>query len=80
MTQYRKKPVVIDAWEYDGDPSTFKNAPEWVKVEVDDEGIYIETLEGNMYVNPGDYIVRGVMGEVYPCKPDIFHRCYEEVL
>lgn len=58
MTQYRKKPVVIDAYQTD--------------VEVK-----IETLEGVMTANPGDFIITGVKGEVYPCKPDIFEATYE---
>ena len=41
--------------------------------------IIIETLEGNMHASFGDYIVRGVQGEFYPCKPDIFKQTYDEV-
>jgi hypothetical protein len=58
--QYRKKPVVIDAYQTD-------------------IVLQIETLEGIMTANPGDFIIRGVKGEVYPCKPDIFWMSYEEV-
>lgn len=78
--RYRKKPVEIDAWQWDGENCSWLDAPEWLRVDHDDNGFHIETLEGNMYVSPGDYIIRGVAGEIYPCKPDIFERCYEEVL
>ena len=78
--RYRKKPVEIDAWQWNGDGFSWELAPEWVVVNADDEGFFIETLEGDMYVSPGDYIIRGIAGEIYPCKPDIFERCYEEVL
>lgn len=71
--KYRKKPVVIDAvqWFKDGDhPMVFTN----------DDGTHeIWTLEGNMLVTPGDWIITGVKGEHYPCKPDIFETTYEPV-
>ena len=41
-------------------------------------GLVIATLEGEMHANPGDWIIRGVAGEFYPCKPDIFEQTYEE--
>ncbi|EJX17487.1 hypothetical protein SOJ_17760 [Staphylococcus sp. OJ82] len=41
--------------------------------------MYVNTLEGDMLVNAGDYIIKGINGEVYPCKPDIFHKTYEVV-
>jgi len=67
--KYRKKPVVIDAvqWFKDGDHPA-----------VTDIGL-IGTLEGVMQVTPGDYIITGVKGEHYPCKPDIFEMTYEPV-
>lgn len=43
----------------------------------EDSQIAIETLEGRMYANPGDYIIKGIKGEFYPCKPDIFEATYE---
>ena len=43
-------------------------------------GVCIKTLEGTMTVNPGDWIVRGIQGEIYACKPDIFEATYEEVV
>jgi len=58
--KYRKKPVVIEA---------FQTAVE----------LKIETLEGTMTASPGDYVITGVKGEKYPCKPDIFEATYDEV-
>lgn len=58
--KYRKKPVVIEAYQTDK--------------ELD-----IETLEGTMHTSVGDYIITGVNGEQYPCKPDIFEKTYEPV-
>jgi len=43
------------------------------------EEIAIETLEGTMIASPGDYVITGIKGETYPCKPDIFHESYEEI-
>ena len=86
MAQYRKKPVVITAVQYDGN---FRCLDDFAISEVshfiiskDDEGrqcIKIPTLEGEMTASIGDYIIRGVKGEYYPCKPDIFEATYEKV-
>lgn len=59
VMKYRKKPVVIEAYQTD-------------------EPMDIETLEGTMHASPGDYIITGVNGEQYPCKPDIFEKTYEQ--
>jgi len=77
--KYRKKPVVIEAVLYDGSfPLDFlRGDGEWVHDE--DPGIAIHTLEGTMRANVGDWIIRGVKGELYPCKPDIFAATYEAV-
>jgi hypothetical protein len=80
MSKFRKKPVVIEARQYDG-----KNGMEllaWshgAELEEDFMGDYIEikTLEGTMRANKGDWIIKGVKGEFYPCKPDIFTATYE---
>ena len=87
MTQYRKKPVVIDAFlnVVTGHTQAF---PSWLfKAIVDGDvtpigdghALDIHTLEGSMRANEGDWIIRGVKGELYPCKPDIFAATYEEV-
>jgi hypothetical protein len=80
VASYRKKPVVIEAVQFTGHND----------VEVSDfvggSGIdpiashatwVIHTLEGDMTAQPGDWIIRGVKGELYPCKPDIFEATYE---
>lgn len=77
--QYRKKPVVIEAEEFTGAivGAMFMQWP----VQQDEKGkfLVIETLEGNHRADDGDYIIRGVKGEYYPCKPDIFKATYDEV-
>ena len=88
--KFRKKPVVIEAEQYNGPESvTTDAAPHpfhgWLDWHVIGEGLglkkapFIETLEGRMRVSPGDWIIRGVKGELYPCKPDIFDATYEPV-
>lgn len=91
--KFRKKPVVIEAFKYDGDlQDTNGNyyVPQWA-VNAFELGVmhnssfdspcelYIRTLEGNHHVNVGDYIIQGVQGELYPCKADIFEATYEVV-
>lgn len=89
MAKYRKKPVVIEAfqlnerglvaedWFWDAvsrndiithDFGKFHPNPAWCE---------IKTLEGTMIANAGDFIIKGVNGEIYPCKPDIFEKTYE---
>lgn len=80
VKKYRKKPVVIEAIQY-----TRENVDaltEWLPFQLymtDDDGIKIPTLEGEMTGSYGDWIIKGVQGEHYPCKPDIFDATYEEV-
>jgi hypothetical protein len=78
--KYRKKPVVINAFEYEGQtrfPDWIHEAMEKEEVTADISGLYIETLEGVMKASRGDYVIQGVNGEIYPCKPDIFLKTYE---
>lgn len=87
VRKYRKKPVVIEAIQWTGnnwnDVCQFIPVPETAIGEefpADDHfNIYIDTLEGRMTCSTGDYIIKGVEGEFYPCKPDIFHKTYQEV-
>ena len=92
--KYRKKPVVIEAFKYDGD---LKGAdgkyyvPEFAVKAFEDGVMYfhslkeneppcelfIKTLEGDHHVSVGDYVIQGVNGELYPCKPDIFEKTYD---
>lgn len=78
--RFRKKPVVIDAVQYDG---TLVSVESLEGLEcsqtLTSDTIQIETLEGTMTANPGDWIIKGVKGEFYPCKPDIFEATYEPV-
>ena len=90
MSKYRKKPVVIDAFLLgaDKEPEWFKEAVANGIVEIrryqtnlkEHRTYFIRTLEGNMAAREEiDYIIRGVNGELYPCKADIFEKTYEEV-
>jgi hypothetical protein len=78
MAKYRKKPVVIEAMQYTGDNGgevlTWANADGLLDRG---EAIEIATLEGTMRADRGDFVIRGVKGELYPCKPDIFAATYE---
>jgi len=85
MAKYKKKPVVIEAWEYDGGLDFSKTLPKEIKDAVDtirlngDGRLAIKTLEGVMFADIGDMIIKGIKGEFYPCKPDIFEATYELV-
>ena len=75
---YRKKPVVIEAMQLT-DSNEIK-VTEFMGLgegKLTADGIEIETLEGTMKASIGDYIIKGVQGEFYPCKPDIFEQTYE---
>lgn len=82
MTKYRKKPVVIDAWQLTKE-NVEAGIPDWIDTE--QVSIFgeanafaeIHTLEGTMQASYGDYIIKGVQSEFYPCKPDIFEQTYE---
>ena len=82
--KYRKKPVVIEAIQYTGD--NYKEVCKFVGSELkaplimrEPGELIIETLEGNMIASVNDYIIKGIHGEFYPCKPDIFDKSYESV-
>lgn len=90
--KYRKRPVVIDAMRFErgNEIRTGNPIAEWcggrftTDVKPSDHTdvayrILIPTLEGVMEASPGDWIIRGVQGEFYPCKPDIFEATYEPV-
>jgi hypothetical protein len=84
-TKFRKKPVVIEAWQYAGPESHDAiDIARWcggvIRVSTSGPPVFvIATLEGNHTASPGDWIIRGVQGEFYPCKPDIFEATYEPV-
>ena len=84
MAKYRKKPVEIEAVLWDGDKVS-ETTP-WICEALRNDTIMrygdkvvIRTLEGQLFANPGDYIIKGVKGELYPCKPDIFNETYEKL-
>lgn len=81
--KYRKKPVIVEAEVYspgmeDGFECFAIFCP-WgdCKNQCGKGKPFIRTLEGNHLISPGDYIITGIKGERYPCKPDIFHATYE---
>ena len=81
--KFRKKPIVIEAVKFNSnDLSEMLNAwgPDFGRAVVEQEAeshLVIHTLEGNMVAMWGDYIIKGIKGEFYPCKPDIFEASYE---
>ena len=85
IKKYRKKPVVIEAIQYHmaetnkAEIMKFIGSAEYSENMFDDDGIQIKTLEGTMQVSPADFVIKGVQGEFYPCKPDIFELTYEEI-
>lgn len=83
IKKYKKKskPVVIEAIQYQREDNIFQVhdfVGESLKYNPNDNEYYISTLEGNMECLKGDWIIKGVKGEFYPCKPDIFEENYEE--
>ena len=80
MKKYRKRPVVIEAMELKNDTYSQEEVAKWCNGKKGpDGGVFIETLEGRMYAGAGDYIIKGINGEFYPCKPNIFKATYEPV-
>lgn len=82
--KYRKKPVVIDAVQFDGTEQSIIDimalgSSGHIDVDCGGKELRIHTLEGVMTAEIGDYIIKGIKGEFYPCKPDIFLESYEEV-
>lgn len=98
--KFRKKPVEIEAFQFDGDLVKDDGrwyVPLWARQAYEDgvlyyagehqlenpaddsppTELYIKTLEGDQHVSVGDYVIRGVHGELYPCKPDVFLKTYE---
>lgn len=77
MTKFRKKPVVIEAVQRNGPADAAalaRFAGHWASIGAE---VYVTTPEGSMRVSPGDWVIKGVKGEFYPRKPDIFAATYE---
>ena len=81
VKQYVKKPIVIEAVQYNGKNSAdiHEFCCDKVREPVGADYLEIVTLEGVMRISPGDYVIKGIRGEFYPCKPDVFKKTYEEV-
>ena len=89
MPYFTKKPVTIEAMHFDHSPASAADIIEWaagygVKITCEHDGgeshvLRIPTLEGDHLASPGDFVIRGVKNEFYPCKPDIFAMTYDEV-
>lgn len=84
--RFRKKPVVIEAFRIESPGEVTRATPQWLLQAIVDGVIkfdpstpcaMIDTLEGSMRADVGDWIIKGVKGELYPCKPDIFEATYE---
>lgn len=86
--KYRKKPVIIEAIQFEDNSDRIIEIHEFmggdtIRVNYEDKDnpyLKIETLEGTMKASVGDYIIKGVNGEFYPCKPDIFEKTYERAI
>lgn len=81
VKRYVKKPIVVEAIQFNGRNSAdiHEFCGDKVREPVGKDYLEIITLEGVMKAQPGDYIIKGVKGEFYPCKPDVFMKTYEEI-
>ena len=92
VERFRKKPIVIEAYEYagrgNGHPRYKGNVPSWVSDGFESgvlratngtDPLVVVTAEGEMVLSSGDWLIRGVEGELYPCKPSVFAATYEPV-
>lgn len=88
--KFRKKPIVIEAIQYIGTPESNREIIDWTRdsatpayMDYYDPAagnvLYINTLEGTFMIRPGDWVVKGVKGEFYPCKPEQFEMTYERI-
>lgn len=77
--RFRKKPVVIDAVQFDAQ-ALRGEWPKGICTAAHNLSPHVHTLEGMLRVSHGDWIITGVVGEIYPCKPDVFEKTYEPVV
>lgn len=79
--KYVKKPLEVDALQWSGNEEEMQEYLGELFLVVDtNERLRIDTLEGPMWANLGDYIIKGIKGEYYPCREDIFYATYDQVL
>ena len=80
--KYRKKPIIIEAIQWTGRniEEMFNFAHDKISYSEKYETFFIDTLEGSMKANIGDFIIKGINNEFYPCKPDIFNKTYELIV
>lgn len=76
--QYRKRPVVIEAVQWDGTLANTQFLFEWAGARFEDGALLIDTIEGTMRAKLGDWIIKGIQGEFYPCDNEIFEATYEK--
>lgn len=78
---FRKRPVVIEArqlpLDYNLERAQLVDVLSWSGAKITERGVIVPTLEGEHLASPGDWIIRGIAGEFYPCKPKIFAETYE---
>lgn len=81
IKSYRKRPIIVEALQYTGENALalWEFAGKSLIRGYASSQPIIKTLEGNLTVSVGDYVIKGVLGEFYPCKPKIFEETYEEV-
>lgn len=82
LTKYRKKPLVIEAMRIpELKNQEYEDLRDWLddKASANGRSLWIHTIDGDMVANPGDWIIRGVDGEFYPCTHSVFKATYEEV-
>lgn len=89
MPTFRKRPIEIEARQYDGSPASARELINWTRnsktkcyMDVNADGerqLSINTLQGALWISTNDWVIKGVANEFYPCKPDIFARTYERV-
>lgn len=79
MPRFRKKRIEIEARQYTRNGLEAEKVAEWCGGDQTDDGLIIHTLEGDHLANYGDWVIKGVKGEFYPIKPDIFRETYDAV-
>ena len=86
MPKFRKKPIIIEAVQWLNEQIICPPGPEWFLIaeqlgyiQLAGDALFIKTLEGEMRASIGDWVIKGINNELYPCKPDIFEKTYEPV-